>query len=386
MLNSFVEYPEELHDEHSDYPLAPERLIVTSDMLSCKQKEMYMKISDNPDASPGDSLPKLIPNLQGKTNYITHSENLKLYTSLGMVITKIHRGITFTQKAWLAKYIDFNTQQRANASNEFEKNFYKLLNNSVFGKTMENVRNHRKIDLVTNQATLKKLVSKPTFKQYYTFHENLVAVERIVSTINLNRPMHTGFCVLELSKTLMYRWHYHYVKAMYPGEKSKLLFTNTDSLVYQIKTSDLYTDMQQSSHLFDFSGYDHSHKCYSPVNKKVIGKMKDELNGSIMSEFIGLRSKMYSIKDGNQQEMKKAKGVRKNVIKNEIKHNDYKNVLLESSKMHHINKGIRSQNHQLFSIKQNKVSLSAYDDKRYILDDGISTYAYGHYKISNNFS
>ena len=112
--------------------------------------------------------------------------------------------------------------------------------------------------------------------------------------------------------------------------------------------------------------------------------MKDELNGT--SEFIGLRSKMYSVKDGNQQEMKKAKGVRKNVIKNEIKHHDYKNVLLESSKMHHINRGIRSQNHQLFSIKQNKVSLSAYDDKRYILDDGISTYAYGHYKITNRFS
>ena len=124
---------------------------------------------------------------------------------------------------------------------------------------MENEQNHRKIDLVTNQATLKKLVSKPTFKQYYTFHENLVVVERIVS-INLNQPMHTGFCVLELSKTLMYRWHYHYVKAMYPGEKSKLLFTDTDSIVYQIKTRDLYTDMQQSSHLFDFSGYIHSHK------------------------------------------------------------------------------------------------------------------------------
>ena len=350
-------------------------------MLSPTQKQM---LNENGITDSKPSIPKLIPNLSDKSKYILHISNLQLYCALGLKIKKVHRILTFKQRPWLKEYIDFNTEQRKNARNEFEKDFFKLLNNSVFGKTMENLRNRRNFDLVNNITSLKKFVAQPTFKGFTIFHEDLVAIERKIASLTLNRPIYTGLCILDLSKTLMYNWHYKYVKQQYPDNKSKLLFTDTDSLVYLIQTEDLYDDMYHSSNLFDFSGYDKSHKCYDSKNKKIMGKMKDELNGKVMIEFVGLRSKMYSLKcKDDDLSMKKAKGVRKNVVHNQLTHEHYIKALFDNIKFFNINKGIRSYKHKLYSIKQNKVSLCGYDDKRYILNDGISTLAYGHYQIVN---
>ena len=196
----------------------------------------------------------------------------------------------------------------------------------------------------------------------------------------LNRPIYTGLCVLDLSKVLMYKFHYDYVKEKYPGDDSKLLFTDTDSLVYKIRTNDLYRDMLEDRNLFDFSGYPKDHPCFSNDNKKVIGKMKDELGGSIMREFVGLRAKMYSLEFDNKS-MTKAKGVKKYVIKNNIRHSDYRDCLFQQRNYFHCMNSIRSDKHILHSVRQNKATLSAYDDKRYILNDGISTLPHGHYKI-----
>ena len=317
-----LEYPQELHDTHSDYPLAPERISVSPNMLSSKQMdilecyERQSMMKNNIDfigpikPTVSESLPKLIPNLMDKEKYIVHYRNLKLYVSLGMKIKKIHRVLSFQQSPWLKEYIDFNTRQRTAARNDFEKNFFKLMNNSMFGKTMENLRHRRKVDLVNTSDKLKKLAAQPTFKTFKIFHEHLTAVERAQTELTLNRPIYVGFCVLDLSKTLMYDFHYNYVKPKYPCDKSKLMFTDTDSLAYMIQTDDLYADMFADAALFDFSGYPRDHRCFSNVNKKVIGKMKDELNGVKMEEFIGLKAKMYSVLyDAN--EMKKAKGVKK---------------------------------------------------------------------------
>ena len=285
-----------------------------------------------------ESHEKLIPNLNDKHKYILHYRNLKQYLSLGMELKKIHKVLQFKQAPWLKSYIDFNTQQRAAARNDFEKDFFKLMNNSVFGKTMENLRNRRKIDFATDDFKIQKLVAQPTFKSFTIFHDNLVAVERLKSELTLNRPIYTGFCILDLSKILMYDFHYNYVKQKYPDDKSKLLFTDTDSLVYKIQTDNLYDDMKSDSNLFDFSGYPREHPCYSNTNKKVIGKMKDELNGNIMKEFVGLRAKMYSVKhksNGGLDTMKKAKGVKKYVIKKHINHEDYKTSLFECKKYMH---------------------------------------------------
>lgn len=375
-----IEYPINLHDTHAEYPLAPERLKVLPNMVSNKQREIYCKIRGDDEIK--ETLPKLIPNLYNKTNYVVHYRNLQLYTSLGMVVKKVHKILKFRQSPWLKTYIDFNTRQRALARNDFEKDFFKLMNNSMFGKTMENLRNRRKVDLVNKEWRLKKIVAQPTFKSFTIFHQNLLAVERTVSELTLNRPIYIGFCVLDLSKTLMYNWHYHYVKQKYPDIKSKLLFTDTDSLVYKIQTEDLFNDMLEDQHKFDFSGYSHDHICYSTENKKVIGKMKDELNGVLMREFVGLRAKMYSLEYDNKS-MKKAKGVKKYVIKKNINHADYRSSLFNSEEYLHQMNSIRSMKHILYSLRQNKRTLSAYDDKRFILGDGISTLPYGHYSLSS---
>ena len=347
-------------------------------MLSATQKSLH----PNNVEDIKDSLPKLVPNLYNKEKYIVHYRNLKQYLEYGMVLKKVHKILAFDQAPWLEPYIKFNTLQRSRARNDFEKDFFKLMNNAVFGKTMENLRNRIKVDLLTDDFILKKRAAQPTFKAFKIFHENLVAVERLVSELTLNRPIYAGFCILEMSKTLMYQWHYGYVKQRYPGEKSKLLFTDTDSLVYSIQTKDLYDDMLNDQDLFDFSGYPKEHPCFSNKNKKVIGKMKDELNSLKMDEFVGLRAKSYSV-SYESNEMKKAKGVKKCVVKNNITHNDYKKCLMESIKFMHTMKTIRSYNHELFSIEQNKRTLSSYDDKRFILENNIDTLSHGHYKIKS---
>ena len=354
------------------------------DILECYERASFIKqgieFIGPIKPSISDSFPKLIPNLMDKEKYIVHYRNLKLYVSLGMRIKKVHRVLSFHQSPWLKEYIDFNTRQRTAAKNEFEKNFFKLMNNSMFGKTMENLRHRRNVDLVNNEKKLKKLAAQPTFKSFKIFHEHLTAVECAKAELTLNRPIYVGFCVLDLSKTLMYDFHYNYVKPKYPCDKSKLMFTDTDSLAYMIQTNDFYADMLTDEDLFDFSGYPRDHLCFSNKNKKVIGKRKDELNGIKMQEFIGLKAKMYSVLYDNI-EIKKAKGVKKNVIKQQIRHADYRECIYEYKKCVHSINMIRSEKHKEFTIIQNKTTLSAYDDKRYILDDGISTLPYGHYSL-----
>ena len=375
ILEVDLEYPQELHDLHNDYPLGPEKVKVAKDMLSdyCK------KIADKFNISSG-LVHKLIPTLNDKEKYILHYRNLQLYLSLGLKLKKIHRVLEFDQSPWLKQYIDFNTQKRTHAKNSFEKDFFKLMNNSVFGKTMENNRKRVDVRLVTSKEKLLKLASKPTYVSSKIFNENLVAVHKIKETLTLNRPAYIGMCILDLSKTLMYDFHYNYIKHKY-GNKAKLLFTDTDSLTYEIETKDAYKDFFKDKSKFDNSDYPENSPYFNKTNKKVIGKFKDEVAGVPVVEFVGLRSKMYSYMKDNDKGGKTAKGIKKNIITKNIKHEDYKEVLFNNKQMHHTMKTIRSNNHQLGSFELNKISLSCFDDKRFIHQNGITSYAYGHYKI-----
>ena len=375
ILEVDLEYPQELHDLHNDYPLGPEKVKVAKDMLSdyCK------KIADKFNISSG-LVHKLIPTLNDKEKYILHYRNLQLYLSLGLKLKKIHRVLEFDQSPWLKQYIDFNTQKRTHAKNSFEKDFFKLMNNSVFGKTMENIRKRVDVRLVTSKEKLSKLASKPTYVSSKIFNENLVAVHKIKETLTMNRPAYIGMCILDLSKTLMYDFHYNYIKHKY-GDKAKLLFTDTDSLTYEIETKDAYKDFFKDKSKFDNSDYPENSPYFNKTNKKVIGKFKDEAAGVPIIEFVGLRSKMYSYMKDNDKGGKTAKGIKKNIITKNIKHEDYKEVLFNNKQMQHTMKTIRSNNHQLGSFELNKISLSCFDDKRFIHQNGITSYAYGHYKI-----
>ena len=375
ILEVDLEYPQELHDLHNDYPLGPEQIKVAKDMLSdyCK------KIPDKFNISSG-LVHKLIPTLNDKEKYILHYRNLQSYLSLGLKVKKIHRVLQFDQSPWLKQYIDFNTQKRTHAKNSFEKDFFKLMNNSVFGKTMENIRKRVDVRLVTSKEKLLKLASKPTYVSSKIFNENLVAVHKIKETLTMNRPAYIGMCILDLSKTLMYDFHYNYIKHKY-GNKAKLLFTDTDSLTYEIETTDAYLDFWNDKDKFDNSDYPENSPYFNKTNKKVIGKFKDESAGIPITEFVGLRSKMYSYVKDNEQTVQTAKGIKKQVIIKDIKHEDYKEVLFNNKQMHHTIKTIRSNNHQLGSFELNKISLSCFDDKRFIHENGITSYAYGHYEI-----
>ena len=356
ILEVNLEYPNELHDLHNDYPLAPET----------------MKIN---------KVNKLTPNLRNKTKYILHHRNLGLYLSLGLRLTKIHRIIEFKQSKWLAPYIALNTDLRTNAKNNFEKDFFKLMNNSVFGKTMENIRNRKDIKLVTSKKSALKLIAKPNFKNRTIFTENLISVHMGKTKLIFNKPVYVGMCILDVSKTLMYDFHYNYIKKKY-NDQALLLMTDTDSLCYEIETEDFYKDISSDVETkFDTSAYpkDHPSGIKTGVNKKVIGMMKDECSGEVMVGFVGLRAKLYATKMDTGVESKKCKGINKTVTKNDIAFEDYKNVLFNQTKEMRKMNVIRSYGHEVYTETVNKTALSGDDDKRIVMEDRRRTMAYGHH-------
>jgi hypothetical protein len=372
ILEVDLEYPPEIHDRHSDYPMAPERRTIPIKDLSPHSQLLREEL--NLKSRPTE---KLIPNLHNKEKYVLHYRNLQQYVSQGLKVTKVHRVLMFQQSQWLAKYIALNTDKRKAAKNPFEKDFFKLMNNAVFGKTMENVRKRINIELVHDEKRFKKVVAKPTFHKFKIFNEDLVGVHLLQADLKLDKPIQVGFSVLELSKTLMYDYHYNYILEKYPD--AKLLFTDTDSLCYDIPTQDFYKDMQQDTHLYDTSDYPVNHFLHSTTNKKVLGKMKDETAGVAIEEFVGLRPKMYSLMYGSH-EKKTAKGITR-ACQRRIKHEDYKQCLFNKKQTSVVGCNIRSYNHELFSEKIRKVALSSYDDKRYVLENGYATLAHGHYAI-----
>ena len=218
--------------------------------------------------------------------------------------------IEFDQSPWLKTYIDFNTQLRTAATNDFEKDFFKLMNNSVFGKTMENIRKHINIKLVTTEENYLCKVMHPNFKSGVLFGENLKGceMEKIKLKVVMNKPVYLSQAILDLSKIVTYEFHYDYMVPKYGLEKLKLCYMDMDSLVYGIKTEDFYEDIANDAEArFNTSG--HSKTDFRPLpiglNKKVIGLTKDELGGKIMTEFMALRPKLYSYKRLGFSEYKK---------------------------------------------------------------------------------
>ena len=361
ILEVDLEYPEELHDLHNDYPLCPER-------VECDK-----------------GVKKLIPNLRHKNNYVIHYKNLIQCLRLGMKLKKIHRGIKFIEAAFLKPYIDKNTSLRALAKNNFEKDFFKLMNNSVFGKTMENIRNRVNVKLVDSGEQFKKLAAKPNYNGRKIFNENLVSVHMKKTSLTMNKPVYLGMSILDLSKIIMFDFHYKYIKPKY-GNKAKLLFTDTDSFLYEIQTEDFYKDISGDvKDRFDTSDYPEGHPSGIPtgINKKVLGMFKDEAAGKTIKEFVGLRAKLYSYKMDEGKENKRCKGIKKAVVEKSITHENYKTCLTTGKEQLRRQNIIRSYEHVLYTEEVNKIALSAADDKRYLLKDSYDTLAWGHRRIKD---
>ena len=310
--------------------------------------------------------------------------------------TSIEQLIKFKQSAWIKEYIDFNTKLRTAAKNDFEKDFYKLMNNWVFRKTMENIRKHRNIKLVTNREAYLKAVMKPNFESGVLFGENLMGCEMAKIKVVMNKPVYLGQAILDLSKIVMYEFHYDYMKQKYP-EALTLCYMDTDSLIYDMETDDFYKDTAEDvKDRFDTSGYNpegyyvpgtaaRSHRGL-PVglNKKVIGLMKDELGGEIMTEFVTLRPKMYAYKTGSA-ESKKCKGIKKCVVKKTISFEDYKNCLFSGETSYRSQLMFRSSEHKVKTLEVNKSALSRDDDKRMAVNV-LNSLARGHYKVKKIIS
>jgi hypothetical protein len=368
-----LEIPIELHDYFNDYPLAVEN---TSYEPSPYMKEVAEKLNVKQS-----KVNKLIPNLYNKTKYVTHYQNLKLFWQLGLKITKLHRVLQFEQKPFLQDYIMFNTNMRSQTKLDYEKDLFKLFNNAIFGKTMENVEKRIDVRLINDENTFMKHVCKPYYKSSKIFSNNLCAIHLNKTEVIYDKPIGVGYTILELSKHHMYDFHYNVMKKKY-NENLKLLFTDTDSLCYRIKTKDLYEDMKEMSDYFDFSDYPEDHKCYSDKNKKVIGKFKDECNSKPLKTFAGIRSKMYKIEIDDGKTKGTMKGIKTNVSKN-IDIEAYKNCLFSNN----INDNktevsfnlFQNKNHIMKTISITKTALCSFDDKRYYINS-IDSYAHGHYK------
>ena len=267
-------------------------------------------------------------------------------------------------------YIDFNTEKRKSAANDFEKDFFKLIINSAYGKTMENLWKRINVRLVSNERIFVKYTSRPTYMTHKIFGKNYAAIHEIKLVLMLNKPIYVGFTALELSKWMMYDFHYNFIKKNFNAE---LLFTDADSLTYEIKSENVYEKFFKWKDLFDFSNHSKDSKFFDDANKKVIGKMKDEFVGVIIDEFVGLKSKMYLIKKIDSKEPSTAKGI--NIA---TKFNEFKDVLFNKKISRHKIKRIQAKKHKIGTYEIDKISLSCFDDKRRVLDDGIHILAYFH--------
>ena len=234
--------------------------------------------------------------LTNKKIYMIHYRMFKFYIIMGMKVTKIHTNYSLKQSLWFEKYIILNTQKRTKAKTNSGKDLYKLMNNAFFGKTIENVRERVNLEIIThtNNDQIIKRQSKLSFKEinmhYSTFSLNKFDKEKTV----FDKPVYLGFCVLKLSKLLMYEFYYHKLQPYY-NNNVKLHYMDTDSVILSIETGDLIKDWEYFKNDFDFSELDKNHELYDTINKKVIRKMKIETSPIIeLDNFVALRSKSYS--------------------------------------------------------------------------------------------
>ena len=302
-----VEYPPMAHTRHKDVHFLPERRKI-------------------------DGVKKLVTTADDKERYVIHIAALKQALNHGLKLKKVHGVITFKQEAWLKPCTDMNIELRIKAKNEFKKDFFKLMNNSMYDKTMENVRNHRDIKLVTTNEKRRKYVSEPNYMTSKCFSKNLMAIEMHKTKVLMNKPVYLGQAILDISKTLMYEFYYDYLKPKYGG-KVKLCYMDTDSFFLHNQAEDFHKDIAKDlNKRFDASNYDKKLNRPLPIgiNKKVIGTFKDELGDKIMTEFCTPRAKTDAFKDDDGNEKKKAKSTKKCVIKNDLKLEDYKDSVFKN--------------------------------------------------------
>lgn len=376
-------FPDDTHDYLSDFPPAPTKQKVTEDMISPFSRKLNEDFGNKHD----DKTTKLLCTLEPRKEYKCYYSTLQLYMKLGFVVTKVHRILRFKQSTWLAGYIQHNTSQRAKCTSDFEKDFYKLLNNSVYGKFIQNNRKFKSIKALLPDTEKKKW--NPFIQGRRIINERFVLAYMKPKKVALTSAMIIGTVILDHSKHLMYNFYYNVMKEIYLND-IRLLFTDTDSLCMEIKHPDVMADLKDRRVLdewFDLSDFPKDTSMYganyqSNTNKKVIGKFKDEFPLVYLKEVIALRSKMYSCLKSDGKNKQTAKGVQK-AVKKTLIHEKYMRCLhpqegqrLETA----TNISFRSQNDVIYTIGMEKVTLSPCDSKLYLVD-ATHTKPFGHYSL-----
>ena len=373
-----LEYPAHLHDLHNAYPLAPEHLCIDENMLSDTHKLMlgatecrHLKCT------------KLVSNLRDKSHYVTHYRCLQFYLNHGLILTQIHRVVAFTQRPFMLPFVAYCNEQRKNAKSEFESDLYKLLANSFYGKTCENVRRRCNIRLIADEKKFIRAVGKANYKRSQIINDDLVMVEAAKNRILMCKPIAIGCCILEFAKLVMYQFYYDCLLPKF-GDRMRLCFTDTDSLICHIESENLDGELHDiANEWLDTSNFDQEHPLYSTTNQCKLGKFKSETGSRLPLEFVGLRSKMYSLDtpEGTRS-FRKAKGVPKTYVKNKVRHEQYVDVLNHWKRTSCDFRAFRSKRHRVVTHHLYKVCLSCVDDKRYLLEDSVHSLAYGHYAIT----
>ena len=372
-------YPDNIKDKTSDFPLAPLSGEVTMDMFSDFMKEYHkdLRVLGQPKYKP---CRKLLMTQYNKENYLAHFTILKFYLQMGMILSKVHRIIKFRQKPFFKLYIDTNSEKRAASKNAFQKDYYKYKNNSLFGKTMEDVRKRINYKLVNDENKLEKLASSPLFLDRDIIDEEIVGVKMMKAEVELCKPIYIGQAVLDYSKLEMYKLFYEILKPCPLMREVRLMGGDTDSFFLAITTQkDLnFNEVWKSlKEYFDSSNYKPTHPLYSLKNKARLGCFKDESAGEEIEEMVLLRPKMYSMKiKGVDDSIKRAKGISKSLVKR-MKHKQYY-LAYKNKKITYVNMVIlKSNQHTVTTHSFKKRALSAFEDKRCWTSHNISL-PHGH--------
>ena len=372
-------FPEDIHEWQSDFPFLPEKMI-----------------------PPGGKFPKLVNHLMERKRYVITLEMYYLAQQQGVKFTAIHRALQYRQENWIAPYVAYNTRMRQDSTDSFSSDYHKLLNNALFGKTLQDVTKYVDFELFSSIKSKKyrKLNHQQPFriKRKIVYHrcdmhrENplseecsdasrcVVGLEKERLRITFTKPIAIGFKVLDLSKVIMFDIFYNVLKTHFQS-RMKLCMTDTDSFILEIQTDDLTQDLRTLSEHLDLSNYPQDHVLFDPQNKKVPGKMKNEYPANTLTKFIGLRSKCYALEDLDGSICKRAKGTKRHVVQNELSVEDYEKCLDEQIGIYRSQTTLRSINQTMFTVKRPRLALGAVDDKRQTLPDGENTIPWG-FKVS----
>lgn len=373
ILEVDLEYPSHLHESHNSFPLAPEQLDINFDILSPYAKNIHKTLRNNEIYKAK----KLTATFNSRKKYVLHFCTLQLYLQLGLKILKIHRVIEFTQAKVLESYIDTCTEKRKQSTKIFEV-IFKLMGNSVYGKTIENARQRFKCHFISNEKKFMASVIKDRFKTFKIINSNLVVLFQRHESVTLNKPISLGFSILEYAKYKMYKSYYFDIMPLF--KDIRVNFSDTDSFCLSVDRGNIFA-IEKMKHLIDFSNYPIDHHRYNMERKNELGYFKDELCGKELQVFIGLKSKTYAMKIDNGDIYKKAKGITRG-YKESLTFNQFESCIKEICEVNLVQYQIRASGHSVKTMKVNKLAFSSFEDKRYLLVCGIHSVPYGSVLLS----